>query len=396
MSKPSFLFVSSCYPASLEYFKIENKENKTYKECKEGLSQKLFDASYRYSLNLNKLGYKTDTIIFNHEILQRKWAEENEVEFSRFSPPHLARKSYLLRAVISRFPRIYYPFKNLIERNTWKWKINMAQIKKFRPDILFIFDLHYFTPAFLKEARKYVGKIVGEITSPIMMPEEYFKSYDLLFSSLPHYVRKFQEMGIPAGYLPYAFESTILDKIGAWDKQYDCVFIGVISRELDRYRHPLLEKLAQRVNIDFWGHLQPPVTKSSPILSKYHGQAWGIDMFKIYAQSKIAVNYHTKKVGKSFAWNEKYASNLRLYEATGMGAMLITDAKENLGELFEVGKEVETYSSLEELVEKIKYYLAHDKEREKIALAGQKRTLRDHTCELRAKKLLEIIFGTIL
>ena len=52
---------------------------------------------------------------------------------------------------------------------------------------------------------------------------------------------------------------------------------------------------------------------------------------------------------------------------------------------------MENYNSLDELVEKIKYYLKNDREREKIALAGQKRTLKDHTFFERAKKLLEIV-----
>lgn len=88
----------------------------------------------------------------------------------------------------------------------------MARIKEFKPDVLQIFDLHYFTPQFLKEVRKYVGKIIGEISSPIMLLEEYLKNYDLLLSSLPHYVKKFREMGITSTYLPYAFESGILKK----------------------------------------------------------------------------------------------------------------------------------------------------------------------------------------
>lgn len=106
-------------------------------------------------------------------------------------------------------------------------------------------------------------------------------------------------------------------------------------------------------------------------------------MFKILAQSKIVINRHTQKIEKHYA--SKYANNMRLYEATGMGALLITDFKESFGDLFEVGKEVEIYHSLEELSEKINYYSQHDKEREKIAQAGQKRTLKDHTYQVRAK-----------
>ena len=82
---------------------------------------------------------------------------------------------------------------------------------------------------------------------------------------------------------------------------------------------------------------------------------------------------------------------MRLYEATGMGALLITDWKQNLHELFEPGTEVVTYRSVEECVELIRHYLAHPAERETIARAGQARTLRDHTYRQRVEEMVSII-----
>jgi spore maturation protein CgeB len=88
---------------------------------------------------------------------------------------------------------------------------------------------------------------------------------------------------------------------------------------------------------------------------------------------------------------ENFANNMRLYETTGVGTMLLTDRKTNLGELFKVGKEIEDYGSKEELVEKINYYLKYDKKRKDIATAGQKRTLRDHTYKKRMTELIRIL-----
>lgn len=48
-----------------------------------------------------------------------------------------------------------------------------------------------------------------------------------------------------------------------------------------------------------------------------------------------------------------------------MGACLVTDWKENLHEMFEPEKEVVTYRSADEMVEKVNYLLAHDEEHEK-------------------------------
>jgi len=107
-------------------------------------------------------------------------------------------------------------------------------------------------------------------------------------------------------------------------------------------------------------------------------------MYKILAQSKIVINRHIDVA-------EDYANNMRMFEATGMGALLITDEKKNLPELFKVGKEVVTYKDSADLTEKIKYYLQHEDERQKIAKAGQKRTLTDHTYLKRMEELARII-----
>jgi spore maturation protein CgeB len=68
-----------------------------------------------------------------------------------------------------------------------------------------------------------------------------------------------------------------------------------------------------------------------------------------------------------------YANNLRLFEATGVGTLLVTDWKAKLHDMFEPGKEVIAYRSAEECAELVKYYLEHDEERQAIARAGQQR-----------------------
>jgi len=146
----------------------------------------------------------------------------------------------------------------------------------------------------------------------------------------------------------------------------------------------LLDYLAHHVDIDFFGYGADSLPRSSAVRQRHHGEAWALDMYRVLAQSYITVNRHIDVA-------DNYANNMRLFEATGCGAMLITDAKANLGELFEVGKEVVAYSSHEEAVELIKYYSSHPEERDVIARAGQQRTLREHTYRQRIEELVEIL-----
>lgn len=92
---------------------------------------------------------------------------------------------------------------------------------------------------------------------------------------------------------------------------------------------------------------------------------------------------------------EGYANNMRLYEATGMGTMLLTDAKANLAELFDVGREVVAYRDAVEALEQVRYYADHPRERAAIAEAGQRRTLREHTYGHRMGELAEILRRTL-
>jgi len=61
---------------------------------------------------------------------------------------------------------------------------------------------------------------------------------------------------------------------------------------------------------------------------------------------------------------------LRLFEATGCGALLITDNKDSLNDLFEVGKELVAFRSSEVCIDLIHCYMKHPRETRLIAEAG--------------------------
>ena len=115
-----------------------------------------------------------------------------------------------------------------------------------------------------------------------------------------------------------------------------------------------------------------------------HRPVFGMDMFRLLARSKVSLNIHTDISPKS-------ASNMRLFEATGMGACLLTDWKSNLHDLFEPDVEVVTYRSAEECVEKIRWLSDRPEEITRIGEAGRRRTLRSHTFDQRAPLLDEIL-----
>jgi len=85
------------------------------------------------------------------------------------------------------------------------------------------------------------------------------------------------------------------------------------------------------------------------------------------------------------------ASNVRLFEATGVRSCLLTDWKENLPELFELDHEIVVYRNIDECLEKARWLLENQEKRKEIAFAGQRRTLRQHLYRHRAVPLNDII-----
>ena len=92
---------------------------------------------------------------------------------------------------------------------------------------------------------------------------------------------------------------------------------------------------------------------------------FGKDMLNILKKSKILINKHIE--------DTEYAGNMRLFEATGCGSMLITDYKKDLENLFVLDDEIIVFNSNDELFDLIKYYLKNDKIRLKIAKNGFKK-----------------------
>ena len=72
---------------------------------------------------------------------------------------------------------------------------------------------------------------------------------------------------------------------------------------------------------------------NASIRKRYQGPAFGRDLYRILSTSRITVNCHIDVAGQ-------FADNMRLFEATGAGTLLITDWKVNLHNVFELGKEV--------------------------------------------------------
>jgi spore maturation protein CgeB len=117
------------------------------------------------------------------------------------------------------------------------------------------------------------------------------------------------------------------------------------------------------------------------------------DMVSMFSRSKISLGFSS--VGDTGSTRQPIRQvRLRDFEAPMSGAFYMLEYLEEIEEFFVPGKEIVCFDGPVDLVEKCRYYLSHDEEREEIGRAGRERALRDHTWQRRlAAAFVEMGFG---
>lgn len=119
-------------------------------------------------------------------------------------------------------------------------------------------------------------------------------------------------------------------------------------------------------------------------IPNYRGQAGHLrEVVHIYRHSAINIDI-----------NRIYQSDIitmRVFDVIASGGFILTEYTPALDDVFDVGVEIATYRTIEELVEKVDYYLAHPQERQKIIDAGRARVLGEHTMAHRVDRMLSEI-----
>lgn len=109
------------------------------------------------------------------------------------------------------------------------------------------------------------------------------------------------------------------------------------------------------------------------------------EMIRMFNRSKVNVNLsNASDAGRAEIKG-------RNFEVPACGGFLLTGVAENLGDYYDLGREVATYEGAGDLVEKVRFYLGNEKLRREIAAAGHARAIRDHTYRQR----LDAIFARV-
>lgn len=401
-----------------------------YAEQLEGLFSLGMIYTDAFSRGLRKLGVEAEEVVADAAPIQLSWAREHGIDIS-------------------------------LDDTDWRAKVVMAQIKEFRPDVVYFQDVHGLPHAYRRQVKEYCDSVRLTILHkgyPGQFDE--MQDFDMVFMSMPSLVKMYRERGIPAELHYHGFNGAIpqmLARIGRDNppKAHPLTFLGssgyghgaghssrywtlarlfqetkitgfiderfsrgetkqpISKKILGQVPEPLLRpasyalnrlpvaaarRTAARINIErscrsaramienkrIDNSVEPPCPISEFFPDRCHDPVYGLDMYEVLASSSVTFNLHANATGDSIG-------NLRMFEATGAGCCLLTDSGPNMGDLFEPDKEVVTYSSLEECLEKVRYLNDNPSVCEAIAKAGHERTMREHTIERRVENVHEFI-----
>lgn len=292
--------------------------------------------------------------------------------------------------------------------NDWQIEIVVKQIEIFKPDICVLYPPELFTEQVIlriKDVLKGKTIFVG-YDGMNRMNIDIYKPYDLIITC-SDYISEYYKLLSKSTYtLNFCFDDTIISKISIANKpKFDLGFSGSIYSNVHDYRYQLLKYLTRYLNVEIRSEFGNEIDYSllakrqlkrllkNRDISNYlalwriskanTGPIFGLEMFQFLHNSKISLNMHGDHIN--------FAANARLFEITGVGSCMLTDWKENIADIFIPDKEIMTYKSFEEAVDKTKFLLKNNLIREKIAIAGQKKTMERYTYKKSIPELLSFL-----
>jgi hypothetical protein len=254
------------------------------------------------------------------------------------------------------------------------------QIDTWEPDILYIGDPVTYSSDFIKSLKRRPALVLGWRAASIPLGTDW-REFDAILSGISGCRKTAMQAGarMAVHFLPgmpawASYKSQVVPS-------YDFSFVGQRS-------------VAHIARTNYWQGLESWAQENGAQGAWHYYDAdarFGVRAYQAMRSGRIALDAR----GEMKYGDEDIAGvetcNARMFEAVGLGMMLLTEYRENLDEMFVVGKEIETFRDAEELVDKVKYYTGHPDERETVARRGMLRWVSDHTMTRRAIKMDEII-----
>lgn len=325
--------------------------------------------------SFNKKGFEAN--YWSLEISNSSTAECQFIPFNH--DPYLDSKLYTRAQLLDN---IYYHKHPGLTR---MYSDLLNRIHEIRADVLLVDNAPPYHPEFLRKLDIY--KVLRTSDGPITSYDRdfaYLHAYDHVLYHSPAYSKdinmkdKLLYCGAKlADFWPLASFDTLCDpsktelNILSSKRDIDVVFIGALHLN----KMPILSKISKSLGSKLFFRGLSNLKKNLYFNFKYCFPGWVKqlpfeDYVPTYQRSKIGINIHNR--------GDYTVGSYRLFDLPANGVMQISDGGKYLNNFFSVGEEIESYRDVNDLLEKILFYLSNDKERERIALNGFRRVRKDY------------------
>ncbi|OGY16999.1 MAG: hypothetical protein A2784_04135 [Candidatus Chisholmbacteria bacterium RIFCSPHIGHO2_01_FULL_48_12] len=254
----------------------------------------------------------------------------------------------------------------------------LQAVHQFQPQFLLVIKGENLTPRTLKQISRQ-GTVTINWYPDWWIAwdwlEHHAPVYDWFFSACRDTDKKLKRIGINSHYLALAGDPARLKPVR---KIYPVSFIGEHSHIRETYFRAIRD-----LGLHIWGYHG---WQHSSLSHLAHGPVSVATAHRIISQSYLTVNLlaQTDRLRPN-------GINVRTFETTALGTCLLVKSYPLLKQYFTIGKEIVTFTTPQDLRRQVKYYLNHPQERQTIALAGFKRTQKDHTFIHRLQHMFTIV-----
>ena len=323
----------------------------------------------------------------------------------------LSRQGCLLE-VVDEFYYISLKTKKkttkIVEKLIRPWQFDefnnaiIENIKKFVPDVLFVYKGAFVYPQTLQFAKNKNCKLVlfypdVSMTAHGSNIPNSIPLYDLIFSTKTFGIKDLEsKFNVHNSYfIPHGFDPEIHRKleINDKDKKYfgcDVSFIGTWSPKKEKLLAAIKNSIPA-IDLKIWGEqwdkIESPVLKSSIQYAAVFG-----DLYSVAIQcSKINLGILSEQV-KGASSGDLITS--RTFHIAGCSGFLLHEKNEESVLYYIENEEAGFFSDYDtdkegvDLVAKVKYFLSNEALRLKIQNAGYLRALKEHSLDTRAKEIL--------
>ncbi len=221
------------------------------------------------------------------------------------------------------------------------------------------------------------------------------KLYDLVYSTASDNLKKDMDNIIADNYGNWDGEDRIrnalnndditeLNKIGKFDKRIPKLmdygtFLGarLFSRKLALLERTDIANLLSQYDFRLYTRDHTILIENAKVFPALN---YNNELPKAYHLSKINLNITLHSIQSGLP--------LRVFDIMGVGGFMLTNYQPEVEDLFTIGKDIEVYHSMDELEEKVLFYLTHENQRLKIAMNGYKTVTEKYSFENRLDTIM--------